>query len=151
MLSFFRFAGCPLCNMRVHELTKRYSELGEDFSVVGVFNSSVENLKLHMDKHHAPFPMLADKDRVYYKEYGVQYSLSGVITGVTKRWSTVAKAFMKGYVPKSAEGNLLIMPAEFLVDRDGIIREVHYGQDEGDHMPFETIKAFALSQQEVSV
>ena len=38
------------------------------------------------------------------------------------------------------------MPAEFLVDRDGIIQTVYYGKDEGDHMPFEEIKAFALQQ-----
>ena len=27
MLSFFRFAGCPFCNLRVHALTKVYDDL----------------------------------------------------------------------------------------------------------------------------
>jgi peroxiredoxin len=150
MISFFRFAGCPMCNMRVHELTKRYDELGKDFTVVGIFNSSVGNLRRHMNKHHAPFPILADSDRTYYRVYGIEYSLAGVIGGVIKRWKTVTQAVSKGFVPLSTEGNKLIMPAEFLVDREGVIRTVYYGKDEGDHMPFETIKEFALSQQKVS-
>lgn len=38
------------------------------------------------------------------------------------------------------------MPAEFLVDRDGIIRESFYGKDEGDHLAFEKIQKFACQE-----
>lgn len=31
IISFFRFASCPFCNLRVHELVKRFEELGENF------------------------------------------------------------------------------------------------------------------------
>jgi hypothetical protein len=31
LLSLFRFASCPFCNMRVHELVSRWSEFPPDF------------------------------------------------------------------------------------------------------------------------
>jgi peroxiredoxin Q/BCP len=36
------------------------------------------------------------------------------------------------------------MPADFLVDRDGIIQVAHYGGDEGEHLPFDSVKEFSL-------
>lgn len=56
MLSFFRFAACPFCNLRVHELVSRFAELGGDFSIVAVFDSPLDNLQRHAGRHRAPFP-----------------------------------------------------------------------------------------------
>ncbi len=61
MLSFFRFAGCPFCNLRIHELSKRYSQLGEGFEIVAVFDSPLKNLMRHIEGHRAQFPVLADE------------------------------------------------------------------------------------------
>lgn len=49
MLSFFRFASCPFCNLRVHQLVSRFDELGEDFTVVAVFDSPLDNLQAHAE------------------------------------------------------------------------------------------------------
>jgi hypothetical protein len=35
------------------------------------------------------------------------------------------------------------MPADFLIDREGIIQVAYYGKDEGDHLPFDTVKSFS--------
>jgi thioredoxin-dependent peroxiredoxin len=35
-----------------------------------------------------------------------------------------------------------IMPADFLIDEFGHIAEAYYGEDAGDHIPFERIEAF---------
>jgi len=42
------------------------------------------------------------------------------------------------------------MPTDFLVDERGIIQVAHYGKDEGDHLSFEQIKAFALEGTSLS-
>ncbi|MBT5229966.1 MAG: redoxin domain-containing protein [Methylococcales bacterium] len=60
LLVFFRFASCPFCNLRVHELVKRYQEFGQNFTVVAVFDSSLENLQKYAAKHHSTFPIVAD-------------------------------------------------------------------------------------------
>jgi peroxiredoxin len=82
MLSFFRFASCPFCNLRVHELVKRFDELGDNFTVVAVFDSSLENLQRHAEKHQSPFPILADEKNLYHKQYGIEYSVIGVSKGL---------------------------------------------------------------------
>ncbi len=150
MLSFFRFASCPFCNLRVHELVSRFDELGNNFTIVAVFDSSIENLQRHTDKHKAPFPILADQNNTYYHEYGIEHSLVGVLKGMFLRMPTLLKAMLKGYCPLVIKGSMTTMPADLLVDENGIIQTVHYGRDEGDHMAFETIKAFADGQPPVT-
>ena len=147
MLSFFRFASCPFCNLRVHELVKRFAELGDDFSIVAVFDSPLDNLIRHTEGHNAPFPILADNSNQYYKEYGIEHSLGGVFKGMFLRMPTLIKGMFKGYVPTTIKGSMTTMPADFLIDRNGIIQVAYYGSDEGDHLPFEQVKDFSLKQE----
>ena len=85
LLAFFRFASCPFCNLRLHELVTHYHEFGERFAVVAIFESSPENLRRFATRHTAPFPVLADQHGVYYREYGIERSLAGVVRGVLGR------------------------------------------------------------------
>lgn len=147
MLSFFRFASCPFCNLRMHELVTNFSQFHNGFTVVAVFDSPLDNLREHADKHHSPFPVLADTNNAYYKLYDIQHSIWGVMKGMIFRMPKLMYGmFAKGYVPLKIKGSMTTMPADFLVDRQGIIREAYYGKDEGDHLPFAKIVAFSKSQ-----
>lgn len=149
MLSFFRFASCPFCNLRVHELVVRFWELGGDFTIVAVFDSSLENLQKHADKHRAPFPILADKENSAYNIYGIEHSVTGMIKGMIFRMPTLLKGmFLRGYIPRVIKGSLTTLPADFLVDETGIIQTAYYGKDEGDHLSFDKLKAFASARKE---
>jgi thioredoxin-dependent peroxiredoxin len=142
MLSFFRFASCPFCNLRMHELVTKFDQLPEGFTIVAVFDSPLDNLQRHADRHHAPFPILADENGDYYRRYDIEHSVLGVLKGMIFRMPTLMYGmFGKGYVPLRIKGSMTIMPADFLVDRHGIIREAWYGKDEGDHVPLERILA----------
>lgn len=144
LLAFFRFASCPFCNMRVHELVTRFDEFGDDFSIIAVFDSSLDNLQRHAGKHQAPFPILADEDNIYYRECGVEHSILGVFKGMVLRMPTLLKAmFLKGYMPLVIKGSMTTMPVDLLVDENGIVRVAHYGKDEGDHLSFDRIKQFS--------
>lgn len=147
LLAFFRFAGCPFCNLRLHELVTRLSELGPDFGIVAVFDSPLDNLRRHTERHQAPFPVLADADNVHYRAYRVEHSLAGVLRGIITRLPALLRAMLvHGFVPRRIQGSPTTMPLDLLVDRHGIIRVAHYGRDEGDHLPIEQIIAFATSQ-----
>lgn len=61
LLSFYRFASCPFCNLRIHELVKRHKELDDNLLVIAIFDSSVSNLQKHAVRHNAPFAILADE------------------------------------------------------------------------------------------
>jgi len=146
MLSFFRFASCPFCNLRMHELVTRFDELPNNFTIVAIFDSPLDNLQRHAARHHAPFPILADADTRYYKLHGIRHSVIGVLKGMILRMPLLLYAmFVKGYVPLTIKGSMTTMPADFLVDDQGIIQIAHYGKDEGDHLPFEKVKAFATT------
>jgi len=143
MLSFFRFASCPFCNLRLAELVKRYDEFGEDFTIVAIFDSPLANLIQHAEGHHAPFVILADEKNTYYQQYGIEHSIIGVIKGMFFRLPTMLKGLAKGYIPMTIKGRITTMPADILVDRDGVIQQTYYGKDEGDHLAFEQVKTFS--------
>ncbi|MGB9128889.1 MAG: redoxin domain-containing protein [Thiobacillus sp.] len=143
MLSFFRFASCPFCNLRMHQLVSRFDELGGRFTVVAIFDSPLDNLREHTDRHHSPFPILADEHGTYYAQYGIEHSILGVLKGMFFRMPTMMRGMFKGYVPLKIKGSMTTMPADFLVDESGVIRRTYYGQDEGDHLPFDELKRFA--------
>jgi peroxiredoxin Q/BCP len=144
MLSFLRFASCPFCNLRVNELVRRFDEFGNDFTIIAVFDSPLDNLTQHAEGHQAPFPILADENNKYYREYGIEHSISGVFKGMFLRMPTLLKGMFKGYIPTTIKGSMTTMPADFLIDREGVIQVAHYGNDEGDHLPFDSVKEFSL-------
>jgi len=145
LLSFFRFASCPFCNLRVNQLVNRFEEFGKDFIIIAVFDSPLDNLTKHAKGHKSPFPILADKENIYYKQYGIEKSFIGMLKGMFFRFPTLMKGMLKGYVPLQFKGSLITMPADFLVDQNGIIQNAYYGKDEGDHLAFEKIKEFSFS------
>ena len=144
MLSFFRFASCPFCNLRVNNFVKRFDEFGNEFTIVAIFDSPLDNLTKHTKEHKAPFNILADESNKYYHEYGIEHSLWGVLKGIFFRMPTLLKGMFKGYIPLIFKGSITTMPADFLIDREGIIQVAYYGKDEGDHLSFEKVKEFSL-------
>lgn len=150
LLSFFRFAACPFCNIRLHKLIKRLDELPDDFTIIAVFESSLPELQRYAEKHQSPFPILADAGGLVHNQFGISGSWLGVLKGMLFRLPTLLYAmFVKGYLPLSVGGRMNTMPADFLIDRNGLIQEAYYGKDEGDHLDFEKIKAFAWKQAQL--
>ena len=63
--------------------------------------------------------------------------------------SRQAAYLKKGYVPRTIGGRLDTMPADFLVDRHGLIQHAYYDKDDkGDNLAFERIMQFAKQQAE---
>ncbi len=147
MLSFYRFASCPFCNLRVNKLINNFDEFGKDFTLIAVFDSSLDALIRHSGNQKAPFHILADESRSYYEEYGIERSVLGMVIGMTLRFPTLLRAFFSGLIPKELNSSWLTMPADFLVDAEGVIQKAYYGQDEGDHLSFDEMKAFALEKR----
>jgi peroxiredoxin len=148
MLSFFRFASCTFCNLRINELVRRFDEFGNDFTVAAIFDSPLDNLTRHAGGHKAPLPVLADENK-FYKEYAIEHSMFGVVKGMFMRMPTLMKGMFKGYIPATIQGSMITMPADFLMDRDSVIQVAHYGGNEGDHLPFDSVKEFSFMRSEV--
>lgn len=96
MLSFFRFAACPFCNLRVHELVERFGELQGRCTVVAVFDSPLDNLRRYAGRHRAPFPILADEANVYYRAFAIERSMAGMLKAAVLRFPTVLRGRVAG-------------------------------------------------------
>lgn len=142
MITFFRFASCPFCNLRIKDLIKLHDEMKGEFNHIAIFESPLKTMQSHKMRLVAPFPVLSDPERVYYKKYGVRRSVGGMIKGMTLRSPRLFKGMLMGNLPTEISSSYLTMPANFLIDENGIIQFVHYGRDEGDHMPIHKVKDF---------
>ncbi len=141
ILSFYRYAGCQLCNLRMHEFIKHYQEKYKDknIQVVAVFQSPVDKLSKNLYKHHdIPFDIISDPKMHWYKAFGVQRSWSKTMTSFfnPRQW---IDSIQKGYMKIDPDGPMNRVPADFLIDKNGVIDVAYYGKDIGDHIPFEII------------
>jgi peroxiredoxin len=105
LLTFYRFATCPFCNLRIHEITERYNELGENFEIVAIFNSSQDYLANVMEKHTAPFTILADENFKYFSKYEVEKSISKFMIGSIVGFFQNIKSKFKGLFPSRVKGH----------------------------------------------
>lgn len=141
LLSFYRYASCPFCNLRISQLMKRVDEFEkEGLELLAVFQSPEEKIKQYVMKQKPPFPIVADPERKLYSLYRLETSWLGLMKTMVFKVTDMMKAFSKGFLPGTIEGEMNRLPADFLINKDGIIVESYYGKDIGDHMAFETIE-----------
>lgn len=139
LLSFFRGAACPFCNLRVRELILNFESLqAKNIQVLAVFHSSVEEILEYAGKQNAPFPILPDPDFKLYKSYGIESSIIGkfkTMGNLPKVWS----AMNSGFFNLKSMGDPYTMPADFLIGEDQKIKLAYYGKDFGDHVPLKLL------------
>ncbi len=75
-IGFFRHAGCPFCNIRVHALTKVHQELKAKGLEMIFFFESKENVLLRSSFHQevSPIPLISDPEKKWYNAYGLESS-----------------------------------------------------------------------------
>ena len=140
-LAFFRYAGCPLCNLRVHQMIQRYDGWEKQgLKIVAVFQAPVEEVASNVGEQNAPFPIVCDPDENLYRLYGLEASLGGYLS--PKNLPLMAEALKEGFLPRTMHGTKTRLPADFLIDATGKIVETFYAETIGDHIPFERIDAF---------
>ena len=144
MISFYRYASCPLCNLRIHELKEKYEYFkGKKLSILAFFQSPKESILEFVGKLDAPFPIIADPERNIYKKFGVEESnykkfLKGLLQ--KDKFRKAAKLLRPLNLGKGKpEGSRYLVPADFLIDKNLIIQKVYYGKDISDHIPINEI------------
>ncbi|MGO4268807.1 peroxiredoxin family protein [Paenibacillus sp. TAF58] len=147
LLAFFRNAACAMCNLRVRHFIQRYNQWRlQGLEIVAVFESPDANMSQYVSRQDAPFPLIADPQADLYDLYGVEVSEEKVQATIadTITQKFVAEAAAEGFALTKEEGsNFYRIPAEFLIDNNGIIHEAHYGQLVIDHIPLDVIDRFA--------
>lgn len=144
LLSFYRYASCPLCNLRVHELLGHYPRWhAAGLEMLAVFESPVAHIPRYLDQHAAPFPILPDPERILYRRYGVSPSWRGFLRAWTRHLPMVFDAVVrKRFLPGRMDGDWAMVPADFLIGPDLRIATAFYGRHIGDHLPLTDIETF---------
>jgi peroxiredoxin len=140
LLCFFRYAGCPFCNLLLHSLVERYPALHKNgLDILAFMQSSRESIlayPAHMSRPQPPFPLIADPDREIYKLYGVEDSLTKFTRGIIKAPKLFNQLYKLRFPQGKIDGNLFLIPAFFLIGPDDLkIYEAYYSPDFSTMIP----------------
>lgn len=140
LLTFHRHAGCPPCNLRIHEHMLAKNELDKyNIRLLEVIESPAQSIRRDLAHGDVPFPILPDRERQLYNLYHVTPSLAGFMRSfLVKPLYSIKAMFKHGYTPKFSEVTTM-MPAEFLISTDGTILLSRYAKDFGDYLSFDDI------------
>ena len=142
LIAFFRYAGCPVCNFRVHELIENYDSIhSKGYKIIAIYESNNNTLRDYLTETPVPFPVIGDPKLNLYRKYGVEKSFWKMLGSAFKKQPKTAmkkgrKLFAKKY---KRDGKLTRLPADFIVDENGNLKKIHYGNNIGDHLPISEI------------
>jgi len=143
LLMFYRYASCPMCNLRLRDFAQHFPRLqAQGLEVVAFFHSPARSIQANAGRRHYPFHLVADPDFKVYRSYGVETSwprflLSMALPSFYVDWIRSMRYGFWGGV----DWQMGKMPADFLIGPDGRIIKVHYGRDMGDHLPVAEVEA----------
>jgi peroxiredoxin len=124
VLFFYRGQWCPYCNKQIKELQDSLQLLtGKGAYVVGVTPETSENINKTIDKTHASFSIIQDKDYTIMKAYQVNYTVDAELLGKLKNY---------GVDLEKNNGNtdhVLPVPATYVIDQSGKIIYAHFDKD----------------------
>jgi len=133
VLSFQRYAGCPICQMRISELVKAIPEFTERRArLFIVLESRPERIHNLSAKAGLPDVFIPDPDRKLYDLFLVRPGTWSKLLSLQTAATTI-KATLKGYMHGAFEGDERQLPADFVIGRDRIVHLAHYGENPADN------------------
>ena len=142
-ISWLRFSGCPLCHLRVNELTNAEDKYGKDFTNVAIFSCNVDALKKTATKHGNSIIFAADEERTYFNKYDMPLSMARVMLGLTISPLRMMRAVFKGYAAPSFNGSFTAIPVDMMINKRGIVEKVKYASHTTDHIPISEVIEFS--------
>ena len=147
-LQFRRFAGCPVCNLHLRSFARRHAEIeAAGVGEVVMFHTPAGELARHTGD--LPFAVVADPDKVLYREFGVESSPRALLD--PRAWGTVVRALVIDLVaiarrraPAPAlrpHGGRLGLPADILLGPDGTVVATHAGTHASDQWTVDELLA----------
>jgi len=139
-LQFRRYAGCPVCNLHLQSMARRHDRItASGIREIVVFHSTAADMLPHQGQ--LPFAVIADPSRKLYHEFGVTTSPRAVLH--PRAWAApfkpqvcpmILRGIRGGGSPAPRHGDTALgLPADFLIESGGRVREAKYGQHASDH------------------
>jgi peroxiredoxin len=125
VLTFYRGAWCPYCNLELSALQEAVPEIvARGASLVAISPQTAPHSRKSIRQHNLTFPMLNDAGGELAAKFGLRWKLSEEMIAVQKTLGADLEAF---------NGNsswTLPMPARYIIDRD---RDIAYSEINPDY------------------
>lgn len=140
VVSFTRYAGCPVCQLHVGRMAAAMPEFrARACGVWMVFQSTPERLGEAMARWQPGFAAVADPAGELYDAFGAAASVTGYLH--PRSLAALVRATVAGKRHGRFEGRETQMPADFVLGPGGRIALARYGGDVGDDAPVEALLA----------
>lgn len=124
VLFFYRGQWCPYCNKHIQQLQDSLQVLtSKGAYIIGVTPETGENINKTIEKTHASFSIIQDKDYKIMKAYDVKYVMDAGMVGKYKS---------HGVDLEQNNGNtdhVLPVPATYIINKTGKITYVQFDKD----------------------
>jgi len=150
MLALYRSAASPLGNLRLWQLLRQHSlRYNYVLRLIVLFDSAPRLAHRYLDRFATTVPLIAAHGQGVYDLYHPESSLPTALITRVRRRRTYAEARAAGVGAQTVvehlrafDGDLGLLPAEFLLTPTLQIARAHYGKDTGDFLPFSEIDTF---------
>lgn len=117
VLTFYRGAWCPYCNLALRALQQHHAAITERGArLVAVSPQKPDESLSLAEKHALTFDVLSDIGADVAKQYGLAFDLSDELAGLYDRLGFDLQRTNAGH------GRTLPLPATYVIDRAGAIR-----------------------------
>jgi len=125
VLTFYRGAWCPYCNLQLRGLHKTLPYIEQEGArLVAVTPQKPDKSREQVEKDGYPFEILSDLDDRVMKEYRLYFEVPSDLSEVYKQRLSLDLAEYNG------DGRYVLpVPATFIIDHDGIIRAAYADVD----------------------
>jgi peroxiredoxin len=125
VLSFYRGAWCPYCNIELQELERHAARIrAAGATLVTVTPQNGANSRKVIAQHKLSYPMLSDAGNAVAAQYGLRFQMPDYLIALYKQFGVDLPAF------NGDQTWSLPMPARFVIDRQGMIR---YAKADADY------------------
>ncbi|MEW2086206.1 peroxiredoxin-like family protein [Streptomyces sp. NPDC005283] len=117
VLSFYRGAWCPYCNVALRALQQNHQEIAARGARLVAISPQIPDESLSLtEKHELAFEVLSDLGSDTAKQYGLAFDLPDELAAVYDELGFDLQRVNAGH-PRT-----LPLPATYVIDRDGTIR-----------------------------
>jgi len=139
VLVFLRHLGCPICRMELAELRRQHDAFARlDARVVVFVDATPDRVASFAQREDVALHLVGDGQRRVYEQYGVRRGGLREFAAPGAALRSV-RATLKGHLHGRFEGSERQLPADLVIDGEGIVRFAHLGAHIGDNTPLEEL------------
>jgi peroxiredoxin len=133
LVSFYRGAWCPYCNLELKALHERQAEIAAaGVTLVAISPQTPDYSLTTQQKHDLKFPVLSDQGNKVARQFGLVFTVDASLKPIYQAFGIDLKAH------NGDESFELPVPATYLIARDGSVLEAFINTDYRSRLELET-------------